>query len=125
MAHVGFATLPVLGLDRAIGFRRDVMGLGVTVDMACSMPSGETSRFVPRQIPGARTRIHLDPAETLPLTNRPALPPGVGDVEAEEKRLLAFGVEIVTPPTPSPWDPDTIHALIRDSEGATILLTSR
>jgi predicted enzyme related to lactoylglutathione lyase len=125
MAHISFATLPVLDLDRAIAFWRDVMGLQVSVDAAYVAPGGAPARWVMMEIPGARTQIHLDPVDSLPVTDRPALPLIVGDVEAEEQRLAALGVEILTPPTPAPWDPETLHALIRDSEGATILLISR
>ncbi|MFT4794585.1 MAG: putative enzyme related to lactoylglutathione lyase [Paracoccaceae bacterium] len=125
MAHVAFATLPVLDLDRAMAFWRDVMGAVVSMDAPYVGPSGTQARWVMMEIPGARTQIHLDPVDTMPVTDRPVLPLIVGDVAAEERRLLALGVEILTPPTPAPWDRDTIHALIRDSEGATILLASR
>lgn len=125
MTHVAFATLPVLDLDRAIAFWRDVMGAQVSADMAFDPPGGAASRFVLMAFPGARTQIHLNPVDTLPVTDRPALPLIVGDVAAEEARLQALGVEILTPPTPAPWDPETLHALIRDSEGATIMLASR
>jgi predicted enzyme related to lactoylglutathione lyase len=125
MAHIAFATLPVLDLDRAMAFWRDVMGAVVSMDAPYVGPSGAQARWVMMEIPGARTQIHLDPVDTMPVTDRPVLPLIVGDVAAEERRLLALGVEILTPPTPAPWDRDTIHALIRDSEGATILLASR
>ena len=115
MVHVAFATLPVLDLDRAIAFWRDVMGAAVSVDIPFDPPGGAASRFVLVEFPGARTQIHLNPVDTLPVTDRPALPLVVGDVAAEERRLSALGVEIVTPPTPAPWDPDTVHALIRET----------
>lgn len=120
LSHLSFASLPVLDIDRALAFWRDVMGLRVTVDA----PYGPT-RWVMLQIPGARTQIHLDPVATLPETGKPALPIIAPDVVAAVETLRGHGVEIVAEPRAAEWDADTTYALVRDSEGNVILLASR
>lgn len=120
LSHISFATIPVTDLDRARDFWCDAMGMTVQVDA----PMG-ASRWVTLEIPGARTRLHLDPVETVPATGMPALPVIAEDVAAMVARLKARGVAVLREPGPAEWDQGTIYAMIRDSEGNAILIASR
>ena len=47
------------------------------------------------------------------------------DVAAAVETLRARGVEIAAEAKPAEWDPGTIYAMIRDSEGNLVLIASR
>ena len=120
-SHVSFASIPVVDLERALAFWRDVMGLEVTVD-STAIPDMRWVMLKPEE---GRTQIHLDPVETMPARERPALPLIARDVLGTVERLRERGVEIVQEAKPAEWDPGTTYALVRDSEGNLILIASR
>lgn len=119
-SHLTFVSLPVLDVGRARDFWRDAMGLRVETDA----PDGE-SRWVMLEIPGARTKVHLDPVARIPDNGKPVLPLIAADVAGAVETLRERGVEVVAEPKPAEWDAGTIYAMIRDSEGNLILIASR
>lgn len=121
ISHIGFATIPVTDLDRALVFWRDVMGFDVTAD-ADYMPG---MRWVTVRPAGARTHLHFDKVDEMPERDKPALPLIAPDVAAAVEKIRAGGAEIVTEPGPAPWDEETTYAMFNDTEGNLILLSSR
>ncbi len=121
LSHISFASIPVTDLDRALAFWRDVMGLVVTTD-SDAIPG---MRWIMLEMPGARTRLHLDKVETIPEANKPTLPLIASDVVGFVETLRSRGVDIVGEPKPAEWDAETIYALIRDTEGNVVLIASR
>ena len=119
-SHVSFVSIPVLDQDRALAFWSETMELVTTVDAPF-----EEHRWIMLEIPGARTQLHLDQVASLPERSRPALPLIAADVPGAIERLRERGVAIVAEPKPAEWDPETLYALIRDSEGNIILIASR
>lgn len=119
LSHVSFVTLPVTDIGRATAFWRDVMGCEVTADA----PYG-SSRWVTLAIEGARTEIHLGERAEMPESREPAVPLIAPDVPAAIATLRERGVTVAAEPQPAEWDPAVTYAMIRDSEGNLILLTS-
>jgi predicted enzyme related to lactoylglutathione lyase len=119
-SHLSFASLPVTDLDRALAFWRDVMGLTVVTDA-----SSHGMRWVELEVPGARTRLHLDPVAALPETERPVLPLITPNLATTVETLRGRSAMIVAEPKTAEWDPGTTYATIRDSEGNLILIASR
>lgn len=118
--HLSFATLPVRDQDRALAFYTDTMGMSVSVDA----PYGDM-RWIMLEMPGARTRLHLDRVDAPPRTDKPAIPLIAEDVGGAVESLRGKGVEIVADARPAEWDADTTYAIIRDSEGNLVLIASR
>ena len=115
ISHISFASIPVTDANRALAFWRDVMGLAVTVD-STAIPG---MRWIMLRPGGAETQLHLDLVETMPESDRPALPLIAPDLPGTIRHLRERGVEIVAEPKPAEWDSETTYALIRDSEGTS------
>lgn len=116
--HVKFANLPVVDQDRALGFYTDTVGLKLVIDD----PSQGAWRWIELAIPGSPTAILLTKREGEAADDEPSLVLVCDDVAAECARLAAAGVEIVSPPQEAPWQKGSRYALIRDSEGNTVML---
>ena len=119
LPHVSFTSLPVLVMDRAIAFWRDILGLAVIADQP-----GAGMRWVLMQIPGAPTRVHLNPVPNLPVTQLPAMSLIAPNVPALIENLRAAGVAIAGEPAPAPWNANVMQASFHDSEGNLVLVTS-
>lgn len=120
ISHISFVSIPVTDQDRALAFWRDAMGFEVTVD-ADYMPG---MRWIMLKCGQARTEIHLDKTDAIRPREKPTLPLIAPDVPGTVEALRAKGVEIVAEPAPAEWNPAVTYALVRDSEGNTILLAS-
>jgi predicted enzyme related to lactoylglutathione lyase len=120
LSHISFVSIPVTDQARARAFYADKLGMEVTVDAPY-----EDMRWIMLKIPGADTQLHLDKVDELPPQRKPTLPLIAPDVAAAIGSLRERGVEIVAEPKPAEWDADTTYALIRDSEGNLLLLTSK
>ena len=119
-SHVGFVSIPVEDISRARDFYRDVMGLIVVLD-----DQGPFGRWVMLALEGAETRIHLDrrpegegapPKPVLVLVSR--------DIDADCAALEERGARIVAEPAAAEWNPDMRRAVLRDSEGNAVLVTT-
>ena len=137
ITHVQFADLPVDHQDRAIAFYTQ---LGPRV--ARDAPYQEGWRWVELEIPGARTRIRLSrrPATGAASAgegqrrgggerggsgaDEPALALEVDDVDAFHAAASAHGATFAQAPAEAPWSPGRRYALLRDSEGNTVLVQS-
>ena len=119
-SHVGFVSVPVDDLSRARDFYRDVMGMEVVLDEA-----GPFGRWIMMGVEGAETRVHLDrrpkgegppPKPVLVLVSR--------DIDADCATLEERGARILAEPSAAEWNPDQRRAVLRDSEGNALLLTT-
>jgi lactoylglutathione lyase len=123
VVHVQFSELPVADQDRAIAFYTGALGLRVVRDA----PYQEGWRWVELEIPGARTRILLARRARSEVPDEgsgrgPALALIVDDVDALHAAASGAGVTFVQGPAPAPWSPALRYALLRDSEGNTVLV---
>lgn len=119
LSHIAFISIPVIDPDRARDFYAARLGLSVTVDVHFG-----DERWIMLAIPGARTQLRLHPVDAMPERGRPTLPIIVDELEPVLTRLREAGAEIVAQPRPAEWKPDVDYALVRDSEGSTILLAT-
>ena len=119
LSHISFMTLPVLDPDRALEFYVDRFGMTVTVDA----PFGD-QRWIMLAIAGAATQLRLEPVAEMPDSPGPTLPLIAPDVALAVETLRDANVEIVCAPGPAEWNASATYALIRDSEGNTVLLAS-
>ncbi len=119
-SHVGFTSIPVDDLERARDFYRDVMGMQVVMDEA-----GPFGRWIMLGLEGAETRVHLDrrpegegppPKPVLVLVSR--------DIDGDCERLSERGARILAEPSAAEWNPDMRRAILRDSEGNAVLVTT-
>lgn len=116
-SHIHFQSLPVVDIDRALAFYRDVMGFAVERDN----PYGE-SRWIFLKLPDGGTLLHFDPRATLEQTDKPVLVLASENVDAACETLRRHGAEIVSEPADAPWEPGMRWALIHDSEGNLVLI---
>lgn len=119
LSHISFISIPVTDPDRARDFYAERLGMSVTVDA----PYGD-KRWIMLAIPGARTQLHLDHVDAMPEWGKPTLPIIVDDLAAVLARLGEGGAEIVAEPKPAEWNADVDYALVRDTEGNTVLLAT-
>ncbi len=123
--HVQFADLAVDDQDRAIAFYTS-LGLRIARDV----PYQEGWRWVELEIPGARTRIRLARRGKAAAVGQgggagePALALIVEDVDAFHAAANARGTTFAQAPAEAPWSRGGRYALLRDSEGNTVLVQS-
>lgn len=119
-SHVAFISIPVDDVTRARDFYRDVMGMAVFQD-----DRGPYGRWVMMGMEGAETRIHLDRrgAEEGPPA-KPVLVLVSRDIDADCERLAERGARILAEPSAAEWNPDQRRAVLRDSEGNAVLVTT-
>ncbi len=120
LSQVAFVSIPVLDLDRAKAFWAEAFGMRVFVDRTFDDPP---MRWVMMEIPGADTRLHLDPVGVIGAGH--PVPLIAQDVESAVETLRDLGVTILLDPGPAEWDPEVTRAMILDSEGNRVVLSSR
>ncbi len=119
---VQFAELPVFDQDRAKRFYVDHFHCQVVADTPMTKDGW---RWLELKFPGAETALHFlrRPDETP--SKGPVLVFVAEDVEATAQKLAANGVTIITKPGPASYNPGKTVALIEDSEGNHIVISSR
>lgn len=118
--RIKFLGIPVLDQERALRFYTEKLGMRVLTDQEFS----PTQRWIELSIPGAETGIVLftpqgqeDRIGTFVNTSWE-----VDDVQKAYDRLNSAGVEFAKPPETQPWG---TFAIMKDSEGNQIVLSSR
>ena len=118
--RIKFIGICVSDQDRALAFYTKKLGFRILTDQQMS----ETQRWIELQIPGAETGVVLftpqgqeDRIGTFVNTSWE-----VDNVESTYAQLQANGVEFDGTPQKQPWG---TFAKMKDSEGNTILLSSR
>jgi predicted enzyme related to lactoylglutathione lyase len=119
-SHVAFTSIPVDDLERARDFYRDVMGMQVVQD-----ERGPYGRWIMLGMEGAETRIHLDRrGKDEGPSAKPVLVLVSPDIDADCEALEARGARILAEPSAAEWNPDLRRAILRDSEGNAVLVTT-
>jgi lactoylglutathione lyase len=120
LQYIKFTQLPVTNQQRAVRFYTQKLGFRILQNT----PYKTGWRWIELGIPGAETAIVLTKRDNDLVNEVPSLVLAVDDVEATFEELSANGVEAIQPPRPAPWNPEQRFALLRDSEGNTILIGS-
>ena len=120
LTHISFVSVPVDDVERAMAFYRDVLGMEVVSDAP-----GPFGRWVMLSVEGAETRVHLDqrPEGAAP-PGKPVLVLISTDLDADCAAIGGRGGEVIAEPATAEWNPDMSRAILRDSEGNAILLTT-
>ena len=118
--RIKFLGIPVKDQDRALRFYTEKLGFRILTDQQFS----EKQRWIELSIPGAETGLalftpegHEDRIGTFMNTSWE-----VDNVEKTYEELAARGVEFAGPPQKQPWG---TSAILKDSEGNRIVLSSR
>lgn len=122
MTHLDLITLIVRDYDAAIAFFVEVLGFDLVEDEPSRTNDGRPKRWVVVRPPGAETGILLARADGArqeqavgdQFAGRVGLFLRVDDFEATCARLMAAGVEFVSPPRDEPYGR---VAVLRDLEG--------
>lgn len=117
--NVKFVSIPVADQDRALAFYTEKLGFRLSTDQ----PFNDKQRWIELSIPGAQTGVVLF---TMPGGLQPGsmmnLSFSSDDVETTAATLESRGVEFVSPPRKESWG---TSAIIKDSEGNTLVISSR
>ena len=119
--HIQFAELPVADQDRARQFYTERLGCEVVADVPMSEDGW---RWIELKLPGAETNLHFQDRRGGSSSSEPVIVFVADDVAAAVADLRARGVAIVTEPEPAPYDPGRTTAMIEDSEGNLIVISS-
>ena len=118
--RIKFLGIPVRDQDRALRFYTEKLEFRILTDQHFS----DSQRWIELSIPGAETGIvlftpqgHEDRIGTFVSTSWE-----VDNIEKTYNDLLARGVEFEKPPQKQPWG---TFAIMKDSEGKQIVLSSR
>jgi len=118
--RIKFLGIPVRDQDRALAFYTEKLGFRILTDQQMS----DTQRWIELSIPGAETGIVLftpegqqDRVGTFVNTSWE-----VDSIEKTYAELQSKGVEFEGPPEKQPWG---AFAMMKDSEGNQIVLSSR
>lgn len=120
LQFIKFTQLPVSNQQRAVRFYTQKLGFRILQNT----PYKTGWRWIELGIPGAETAIVLTKRDNDLVNDVPSLVMAVDDVESTYEELRAKGVAAIRPPSPAPWNPEQRFALLRDSEGNTILIGS-
>lgn len=120
LQYIKFTQLPVSNQQRAVRFYTQKLGFRILQNT----PYKTGWRWIELGIPGAETAIVLTKRDNDLVNDVPSLVVAVDDVESTYEELRAKGVAAIRPPSPAPWNPEQRFALLRDSEGNTILIGS-
>jgi predicted enzyme related to lactoylglutathione lyase len=120
LQYIKFTQLPVSNQQRAVRFYTQKLGFRILQNT----PYKTGWRWIELGIPGAETAIVLTKRDNDLVNDVPSLVMAVDDVESTYEELRAKGVAAIRPPSPAPWNPEQRFALLRDSEGNTILIGS-
>jgi predicted enzyme related to lactoylglutathione lyase len=116
--YIKFTQLPVSNQTRAVRFYTQKLGFRILQNTAYK----KGWRWIELGLPGAETAIVLTQRDNELINEVPSLVLAVDDVESTFDELRAKGVAAIHPPRPAPWNPEQNFALLRDSEGNTILI---
>jgi predicted enzyme related to lactoylglutathione lyase len=119
--HIQFAELPVSDQERAKAFYVDNLGCTVVADAA--MGDGGW-RWIELGLTGATTNLHFIRRTDAAPSELPVLVLVDTDVAARIAELAAKGVEILSEPKETPWQPGRVAAEFRDSEGNRMVVAS-
>ncbi len=120
LSHISFVSVPVDDPERAMTFYRDVLGLEVVSD-----EKGPFGRWIMLAVDGSETRVHLDQRpEGTAAPGKPVLVLISTDLDADCAAIAERGGAIVAEPSTAEWNPDMSRAILRDSEGNAVLLTT-
>lgn len=118
--RIKFLGIPVRDQERALRFYTENLGFRVFTDQ----PFNDKQRWIELTIPGAETGIVLFTPEGH--EDRIGTPVNtsweVDDIDKTYDDLIAKGVEFGGPPQKAQWGS---FAIMRDSEGNSIVLSSR
>ena len=114
LKRLKFTTIPVQDQGRALEFYTKKLGLRVFTDQVW----GE-SRWIELQVPGAETMVVLFRQPGQEPGSTPAAVFVADNVQATYEELKAKGVEFTQPPKKEHWGE---HAILKDSEGNSILI---
>lgn len=120
LQYIKFTQLPVSNQQRAVRFYTQKLGFRILQNT----PYKTGWRWIELGIPGAETAIVLTQRDNDLVNEVPSLILAVDDVETTFEELRAKGVAAIQSPRPAPWNPEQRFALLRDSEGNTILIGS-
>lgn len=117
---VKFASIPVADQDRALAFYTEVLGFRVITDS----PFSDDQRWIELAIGHAETKVVLfTPDEHRDRVGTPAhVTLWSADVKRTYDELKARGVEFLGEPETADWG---AAAVFRDSEGNTLVISSR
>lgn len=120
--HIQFTELPVTNQGRAKAFYAEHFDCQIAADQ----PMGKQEwRWIELRFPNAETTLHFLPRKDEKPSAGPVLVLVADHVEDIISRLRLKGVEIITNPQPAPWQPGVTIAEFRDSEGNSIVVSSR
>lgn len=112
--RIKFATVPVQDQSRALDFYTKKLGLKIFTDQ----PMGD-SRWIELQVNGAETLLVLAKQQDHQPGPMPVAVFVADNVKATYEELKAKGVEFTQSPKKEPWGE---HAILKDSEGNSILI---
>ena len=116
---VKFISIPVADQDRALAFYTEKLGFRLSTDQ----PFDGQQRWIELTIPGAQTGVVLF---TMPGGIQPGsmmnLSLSSDDVQPTYETLKSRGVEFLAPPKKESWG---TSAIIKDTEGNTLVISSR
>lgn len=118
---VKFVSIPVRDQDRALQFYTEKLGFKVATDQ----PFTDEQRWIELRISGAETRLVLfkmGPEWDAMIGKSMNFTLVSDDVDRTYQDLVARGVAFEGPPAKQPWG---TFAVILDSEGSRIVLSSR
>jgi predicted enzyme related to lactoylglutathione lyase len=117
---VKFISVPVRDQDRALDFYVNTLGFAVLTDQ----PMGPGQRWIEIRLPKGETGIALFTAPGY--EDRIGTFTGISlecdDVQKTYEELTAKGAEFAKPPKVESWG---VSAILKDSEGNQIVLSSR
>jgi len=118
--RIKFLGIPVADQDRALRFYTEKLGFRILTDQEFN----EKQRWIELSIPGAETGISLFTPEGLENRVGTFLNTSweVENIAKTYDELTARGVEFAKPPQKQPWG---TYAVLKDSEGNQIVLSSR
>lgn len=117
--HIKFAGLPVRDQDRAMDFYVKAFGCVVAVDKPYK---DDGWRWIELRFPDAETTLQFERRENDAPSTAPTMVLVASELDATIASLKSIGVDIITEPKESPWEPGRRFAEIRDSEGNRIVI---
>ena len=120
IASVKFVGIPVADQDRALRYYSEVLGFSVITDQ----PMGDGQRWIELRIGRSETGIALftPPGHEERVGSFQSISLQCDDIEATYNELSAKGAIFDEPPKKESWG---TSAILKDSEGNSVVLSSR
>ena len=118
ITHVKLVNIPTVDQDRALAFYTQKLGFKLVTDQ----PHDEKQRWIELKVARSDTRVVLFNPDDSKVGGFFPGALACDDVSKTYEELKAKGVEFLGPPTKEDWGE---YALMKDSEGNQILLSSR